>query len=198
MLPTLDDFLASGARWNGEHHGVHYELSWHGRSEYQESGIWCWYIIVTDEQFYPEEWTLLRLKKQDRELNGSWHRFWSYEDFPDVDPHGGWTFGEQETYLGKDGKKHEKVKVGCDYAHSWDRDGGYWHGRADIERDVKASIEKLLKLFPRRRVRCAYSGKWDDADKFFTTNAGWQVHVDSEAKAAEMHHNWRRAERVQA
>src|SRR5688500_15617937 len=114
MKPTYDELLKAGAQWHGTHQGIRYELSWHGASEYTPEGTWCWYIIVCDEQFYPEDWAKLRLERQDKEWNGKWRRHWAYETFPDVDPHGEWTFGEQTTYLGGDGKEHEQVKVGCD------------------------------------------------------------------------------------
>ena len=171
-VPSQDDFLSCCAKWYGKHEGIQYELSWHGRSDYSPAGTWCWYILLPEEQFYPEEWATLRLERQDRESYGSWRRHWSYDNFPDADPHGGWTFGEQYTYLGRDGKEYERVKVGCDYAHSWDRDDGYWRGKGEIERDVKRSIEVLLKMYPRRRLQCGYSGKWGNADEFYTSANG--------------------------
>lgn len=191
MKPTLDQFLKCGARWHGEHLGISYELSWHGCSEYNPDGTWCWYIFVTSEQFYPDDWAKLRLEQKDSEFAGSWRSHWSYETFPDCDPHGEWTFGEMNSYLGRDGNKHERVKVGCDYAHSFDRDGGYWEGHDDVERDVKRSIGKFVAMFPTRRVKCAYSGKYDDPDKFYETNAGWFVHLSCEEKAPD-HFNWQR------
>lgn len=191
MKPSLEQFLASSARWNGEHLGISYELSWHGRSEFSPEGTWCWYLVLFQEQFYPEDWKRLRLERQDAESFGSWRRLYRYENFPDCDPHGEWTFGEMATYLGRDGTEYERIKVGCDYAHSFDRDGGYWEGHPDVKRDVERSIEKFLKMFPNRKVKCAYSGKWDDADKFFETNAGFKVHVSYEGKTFD-HPNWQR------
>ena len=60
-----------------------------------------------------------------------------------------------------------------------------------MKRDVERSIEKLIGMFPNRRVKCAYSGIYDDADKFFETNAGWLVHVSHEGKTFD-HANWQR------
>lgn len=177
MIPSNDDFLASSARWDGKHRGIQYQLNWHGRSEYSPQGTWCWYIIVTDEQFYPEDWQRLRLEREDRQFSGggNWHRHWDYYKFPDVEPHGEWTFGEMRTYLGRDGKEHEWVKVGCDYAHAFDRDGGYWEGRADVERDVKRSIDLLVEMFPNRREQCAYTGRFGDSSEFYTARNGARV-----------------------
>src|SRR6185437_1078757 len=153
-------------------------------------GIWCWYILLVEEQFYPDDWAALRLERQDSDSLGSWRRHWSYENFPDAEPHGGWTFGEQYIYLGRDGKEYERVKVGCDYAHSWDRDEGYWQGKSDIERDVKRSIETLLKMYPRRRVQCAYTGMWGEPDEFYTSANGPVLKSKEEKLRADGWANW--------
>ena len=147
-------------------------------SDYSRQGAWCYYLMLRQEQFYPADWDRLRLKKEDKQLGGlSWHRHWTYDDFPDLDAHGGWTYGELTVYLGKDGQEYEHVKVGCDYAHLWDQEAGYWQGRADVEKDAKHSIELLCAMFPRRRERCGYSGKWDDPEKFYTARNGTRIHV---------------------
>lgn len=179
MKPTLDDFLKGAARWRGYHNGIAYELSWHGLSDYNPDGTWCYYLHLYGEQFYAEDWAQLRLESEDREFAGSMHRHWRYDSFPDLDPHGGWTFGEMDKYLSRDGKEYEHVKVGCDYNHLWDRESGYWQGREAVEQDAKRSIDLLCKMFPRRRVRCDYSGRYDDAENFYTARNGSTVHKDS-------------------
>lgn len=179
--PTLDDFLDSTARWGGSHQGIAYELSWHGRSDYSSEGTWCYYLLVTSQQFYPEDWARLRLAHEDKQFAHSWRRHFDYDNFPDLDAHGGWTFGEMETYLAKDGKEHERVKLGCDYAHLFDREGGYYEGREEVERDAKRSIDLLIAMFPRRRLRCDYSGMFDDAEQFYTAKNGKTVHKSKQA-----------------
>lgn len=192
MVPTKEDFLSAACRWQGEHQGIGYELSWHGLSDYNQQGTWCWYILLSSEQFYHDDWVKLRLEKEDKQYfaGGSWHRHWRYDDFPDVEAHGGWTFGEMHIALGRDGKEHEHVKVGCDYAHAWDHDGGFWQGKPEIERDAKHSIDLLCAMFPRRRPRCAYSGIFDDADQFYTARNGRLIHKSQEEKLKETE-GWR-------
>lgn len=184
MIPSHEDFLAASCKWHGEHKGIRYELNWHGRSDYSPQGTWCWYIMVTSEQFYTEDWLKLRLDKKDAQMfgGGSWHRHWSYDSFPDLDAHGGWTWGEQSTYLGRDGKEHEHVKVGCDYQHLWDRERGYPDSRSSVEFDVKQSIDKLVAMFPKRRERCGYSGMHDDSEQFYTAKNGARVHKSQQDK----------------
>jgi len=182
MIPTLKDFMEAGCRWFGEHEGIRYELSWHGCSDYNPQGTWCYYLHLTDEQFYPEDWAKLRLEHEDKEFYDSWCRHYSYDEFPDLDAHSGWTFGEMSLHLGRDGKEHEHVKVGCDYAHLWDRESDFPDGRASVERDAKHSIDLLIKMFPRRRWRCGYSGRWDDEDQFYIARNGRRVHKSQEEK----------------
>lgn len=182
MTPTIEDFLSGSCRWRGEHQGIAYELSWHGRSEYSPQGTWCWYLLLSDEQFYQDDWAKLRLDRQDKDMFGSWHRHWNYENFPDLQANGGWTYGEMSSRLGRDGKEHEHVKIGCDYAHLWDRETDYRHRRADIERDARHSIDLLVTLFSRRRERCAYSGEYDDSNQFYTARNGLRVHKANEEK----------------
>ena len=183
--PSLNDFIKSSARWHGTHLGIAYQIAWWGSTTYQPHGTWNWYILVNDEQFYSDDWDKLRLKKQDQNHGVSWYRHWSYEDFPDLNAHGGWTFGELKTYLGRDGKEHELVKVGCDYNHAFDRDMGYSDDFNSVERDVKRSIELLAEMFPRCRLKCAYSGKYGDAEEFYTATNGLTIHKSNLDKIKE-------------
>lgn len=192
--PKHSDFLDAACKWRGEHQGIAYELSWHGRSEYNPQGTWCWYILLTQEQFYADDWAKLRLPREDKQLIGSWHRHWDYDTFPDVKPHGGWTFGEMSVALGRDGKEYEHVKVGCDYAHAFDRDGGYYEGREQVERDVKRSIDLLVEMFPRRRERCGYTGQYDDPEQFYTARNGSRVHKSQADKFSDGWEAWRPAD----
>lgn len=196
MKPTYDDLLSSAAQWRGEHNGIAYLLSWHGRSDYSPEGTWCYYLLPNSQQFYPEDWAKLRLNREDKQYfgEGSWHRHYDYDSFPDLDAHGGWTFGEMQTYLGKDGQEYEQVKVGCDYAHLWDRECGFAHGKSAIEHDAKKSIDLLCEMFPRRRQRCGYSGLFGDPEEFYTARNGAIVHKSYADKFEDGWAAWRPAE----
>lgn len=178
MIPSQADFLECAARWRGEHHGIAYELSWHGRSEYSPQGTWCYYLLLNEQKFSPEDWKRLRLAREDKQFfaGQNWHRHYDYDAFPDLEAHGGWTYGEMTVFLGKDGKEYEQVKVGCDYAHSWDRDMDFPECRAIVESDAKRSIDLLIEMFPNRRERCGYCGMYDESDKFYTAINGARVH----------------------
>lgn len=147
---------------------------------------------MTEQQFYPEDWKRLRLDHEDRQFcdDGPFHRLYNYDAFPYLKANGGWTWGERSTYLGRDGKEYEAVEVGCDYAHLWDHDGGYWQGKDDIERDAKRSIDLLIEMFPKRRRRCAYSGTWDDPENFYEARNGNLVHVTYRDKFNRDDNGW--------
>ena len=196
MKPTLDDFLTGSARWMGEHQSIRYELSWHGLSDYNSEGTWCYYLHLYEEVFYPADWAKLRLEREDKQFANSWHRHFNYDAFPDVEPHCGWTFGEMDIYLGKDGKDYEHVKVGCDYAHLWDRESGYWQGKNEVERDAKRSIDLLCEMFPRRRQRCGYSGRYGDPEDYYKARNGAMVHKDFADKFDDGWAAWRPADLV--
>jgi hypothetical protein len=188
-IPTYIEFQESAATWRGEFEGVSYELSWHSKSEYMDQGIWCWYLILFEEQFLLEDWKKLLLEKQDREFAGSWRRHWAYENFPDLGYE--WTFGEVRTHLCRDRVERNTVKVGIDHGHSWDRDNGYYEGKSYMEMEAKDAIKKFNSLFPNQNKKCAWSGIYDTPDKLFETNAGWLVHVSMENKLPD-HINWKR------
>lgn len=196
--PDLKDFLDSAAKWRGSHRGIAYELSWHGRSDYSPQGTWCYYIHINSEEFYADDWARLRLEREDKEFAGSWRRHYNYDAFPDLEAHCGWTFGEMSTYLGRDGTEYEQVKVGCDYAHLYDRESDFWHGRTDVERDAKRSIDLLCEMFPKRRLRCSYSGRYDDADQFYTARNGNIVHKSQQDKFDDGWAAWRPADEAAA
>lgn len=153
MIPTAEDFIKSSARWSGEHQGVSYEISWHGCSEYNPNGTWCYYIMLTSEQFNNEDWRKLALRSKVIEFGGVFRVHWSYENFPDLDEHGGWTFGEMRSYLGRDGKRYKYLKVGCDYAHLYDQECGNPYTLSYVEDEAKHSIDILVKMFPNMKPR---------------------------------------------
>lgn len=48
----------------------------------------------------------------------------------------------------------------------------YPHTKDSVEHDAKHSIDLLIEEFPRRWLRCAYSGKCDDPEIFYTAANG--------------------------
>lgn len=187
-LPTHEEYLKSAAVWRGEHNGVSYSLSHHGVSDYSPDGTWCFYIHLTEEIFLsPESFAAFDREPEVKKMGGleSYYETYDYWSVPDHGFHGGITFYERTTYVGKfDGLPKKALKIGCDYAHSWDRDGGYWEGKNDVERDAKRLIEKLVIDYP-VKARCGYSGVLDEPGAFYTARNGSRVHRSQADKFSE-------------
>lgn len=184
-LPTYEQYRSGATTWKRDHLGVGYTLSHHGVSEYSPTGTWCFYIHLLEEQFVtPEDFARFDREPEIKEFAGSYREYYPYEDVPDYGFHGGITWYSRDLYVGRDGCRYKALKIGCDYAHSWDRDGGYWQGLDDVERDARGLIEKLVAAVPLKE-RCAYSGRYDLPEQFYTARNGCRVHVSQRDKFSE-------------
>lgn len=186
MIPTYKELQESCASWKGTYKNIQYEIKWWGKSEYQPSGIWNWYIKVNNEQFRPEDWVQLRLERSISKLQGLHWENWDYDNFPNIEAHGGLTYGKMSTYVNRDGKECELVEVGCDYNHYHDEECEYPYTLESVTSDVRNSIDKLLEIFPNMLSRCAYSGMYGEPEEFYTAVNGVQVH---KSKLAEIGKN---------
>lgn len=178
MLPTLEDYLKSAARWNLTHQNVKIEISHHGVSEYSPAGTWCYYLLIDQRMFQrPEDWALFDFPVETKQWTTSFHQHYPYERCPDLNWHGEATFGERnEAICNKTGKPYSWVKIGCDYAHLWDRERGFPDDLASVTADAKRSAEVLCQRYPQNE-RCGYSGLIDHPDRFYTAKNGARVHV---------------------
>lgn len=180
MTPDYKTLLRGATIWRAEHRQIAITLSHHGYrdgSEYEGAesnpGTWCYYLHLTEQMFRSEDWAKLWLPE---DIN-DWGISHDYYSLPDIDFHGGCTFYETGTGWDKTNKrKIGAIKVGCDYAHQWDREGGYWQDYDAVLRDAKHSVDVLCETFPNRLTRCGYSNIWDEADAFYTAINGATVH----------------------
>lgn len=184
-LPTLEQLRQGATTWKRERHGVGYTLSHHGVSSYSPEGTWCFYIHLLEEQFVSaDQFAMFDREPEVREWAGSHREHYPYDDVPDFGFHGGITWYSRETYVARDGRRMKALKIGCDYAHAWDRDGGYWQGLDDVEADAKALIDRLVREV-RIKERCSYSGQYDVPEQFYTARNGCRVHVSQATKFSE-------------
>lgn len=178
-IPTLEQYRKSGASWSGEHRGVGYKLSHHGISDYSPEGTWCYYLFLRPDMFQRAEDFALFDKPAEVKPSPGTDKFWETHDYdaiPDLDFHGGVTWYSKEPYMDRfTGERRECLKIGCDYAHAWDRDEGYWQGLEDVERDAKHSIDILVDQFPMNE-RCRWSGIMAVPEEFYTAVNGAKVH----------------------
>lgn len=184
-LPTLEELRQGATTWKREHKGVGYSLSHHGVSDYSPQGTWCFYIHLLEPQFQSaEDFAKFNREPEVKEFAGSYRESYPYDDVPDYGFHGGITWYSRETYIDRDGLSRKALKIGCDYAHLWDREGGYWQGMDAVDADAKRLIDALVAEVP-LKVRCAYSGKLDMPDQFYTARNGARVHVSERGRFSE-------------
>lgn len=186
MLPTYEEMLKGCVRWSSRYKDVGIELTFHGYyPEHGMKGIWCYYLVLNEEMFYEDDWKKLVMPVREDDP-----RFHNYYEFPDVDFHAGITFYEITSHTAKDGRSISVIKAGCDYGHLWDEERGYPDNYDSVLFDAKRSVSKLLELFPNRRMRCAWSGKWDEPDMFYESANG-NVHKSFLEKMKESNYpNW--------
>lgn len=188
MLPSLSDYLSSAARWHDTHRNVRFEVSHHGVSEYSPEGTWCFYIFLHEELFQrPEDWALFNLPEERREWAGKIRSHFPYDSIPELLWHGGITFGERTVCVLPDGRDSFMLKLGCDYGHLWDREAGFPGNLVSVKRDAIRLIDDFATRFP-VKTRCAYSGKWDTPENFYTARNGALVHRSTNVSGA--HANW--------
>jgi hypothetical protein len=188
MIPSYEEYRSGHTTWKGEHRGISYSLAHWGISSYQRYGIWNYYIHLLEEQFVnPDDFAKFNLEQEIYEFAGSKRAHYPYDNLPDVELYGGITFYSKDTYINREGKTKTAVKFGCDYNHGWDREQGYPQDKAWVERDAKHSIDVLLDGYNFIwKERCAWSGKWDISENFYTAKNGSRVH---KSKAAEHANN---------
>lgn len=187
-LPTLDEYRSGATTWKRDHKGIGYTLSHHGVSDYSPQGTWCFYIHLLEEQFQrAEDFALFDRDPEVREFPAGYFReHYPYDDVPDHGFHGGITWYSRDTYVGRDGKSYKALKIGCDYGHSWDRDGGYWQGLDDVAADAERLIDALVATVPFKE-RCGYSGRYDMPSEFYTARNGTRVHNSQASEFSDDH-----------
>ena len=163
-FPITPDMSLSN---RGEHFDIAYSISNHGRRKWEHGdtyrphgGTWCYYVYINEMMLSPEEFEEFWLPKAEGNSwlkRGKW-QFASYDYYKprwsDAEWHGGVTYYSKEN--GHDGDPRG-VKIGCDFAHSWDDGHSFYYG--GVERECRRTIDRLREMYKFFR-RCAYSGVW--------------------------------------
>lgn len=145
MTPTHETLLTGVTTWFRRYRGLGLEVKFWGASEIPP-GVWNAYIICRQPQFAKKDW---RKMTQTRTFFGS-HVSHDYDSGPwqNIDFHGGATFGELTKYYATEGREHQMVKVGCDYAHLWDKERGNPETLETVFAELERSADRLLELHP--------------------------------------------------
>jgi len=177
MKPELKDYQSGATTWKREYKGIMYTLSHNGISDYRPEGTWCFYIHLNDNLFInPDDFKLFDREPEKKERSfGSYGETYDYHSVPDYGFHGGITYYSTDSFMDKNGEQRKSLKIGCDYAHLWDEEGGYWQGLNDVDHDAKILIDELVSHHP-VKLRCQYSGLIDVPDNFYKARNGNMVH----------------------
>lgn len=197
--PTYAELLTGHTEWVRKHNGVRYLVSFHGHRTGEEyagaepqPGTWCWYLLIP-EQMYPHRWDDFAVVPKVSTGEPVFHYDSEPEAFDDLPFHGGITWSSNEPYRDrKSGKVWAQSKIGCDYNHLWDREGGYYHTFQMVCEDAEKCVEAFLKKHPDHLVQSDYSSVWDTPDRFYTAVNGRRVHVDEESKISADWTGWQR------
>jgi len=176
--PTFEQYQKGATSWKREHKNIAYRLSHHGISEYSPQGTWCFYIYIRENMFLNyDDFNLFYRALEICEMgSGTYWETHDYGSVPDYGFHSGITWYEINYGIDKfTGKPIKVLEIGCDYAHLWDRESGYWQGLDDVDADAKRLIDKLVEAHPLKSV-CGYSGKLGNPEEFYTAKNGRTVH----------------------
>lgn len=145
----------------GHYRGVKFRVILHSVGRYYSEGIWCYYIYVDQRGFLnPADWLEWNLRAENKNWGSenqqiSSYVHFPYDDLPDIDLHGGPTFGDRIDYTSEAGT-YSVVIVGCDYGHYFDAlDGQSKDSVRNLDtiiKDAHNSIDKLCEMHPQREV----------------------------------------------
>lgn len=146
MKPTLEEYRTSNAKWHGVHLGIPYEIIHWGISDFLPEGTWNSYIYLRSANFVnQEDFEKFNLPLQEYEFGDKKRKYHNYHDLPDYGWHGGLTYYSKTWETDEQGITRTVIKIGDDYAHSFDRDMGYGNGLREVKRNVIRVIEEMAK-----------------------------------------------------
>ena len=145
--------------WTGEYKGIKFEIvNW----KLGDFLCWNYYLCLPIEQIPIEYHKYFILPGKYRKLcpDGQAHLMYNYNGaayISDLDWHGDITFYEKQ----RDSEgKIIGVKLGCDYAHHFDKQVNYSYNIDYVLMETKQTINKLHVLIPNLKVRCQWNGNY--------------------------------------
>lgn len=120
-------------------------------------GTWCYYVVISEAQLESSDFAEFWLPAVVTPHKSGWPRVhfdYYAARFAQAEWHGGVTFYEQG---GGQYGEQRYVKIGCDFAHSWDEGITFDYSR--VEYEAKETIEQLTNMYDFKR-RCPYFGTY--------------------------------------
>ena len=139
--------------WKGDYRGIRFEINQvHGH----EDKWWTYYLHLIRNRMQSDDFELFNVRARGNSINSK--LYYPTEKIDSLlDFHGGCTYCEKEK-----GLRHNLIKVGCDYHHSWDEENEY--RLDDIVYDVKKIIDEFLEKYSYKRW-CGTCGSIEDIKK---------------------------------
>lgn len=139
-------------QWKGEYRGVLISILQHGEDQGFPHGVWCGYLHLTSEK--NPEIKDLRGKSNPLEFAGRVRdRMDHHKFFDTLHFHGGVTFYEETLTLGGT----IRIKIGMDYAHTYDcDDGSIYPGEkdeADVLGDLCEIVDRYREVYPEKESK---------------------------------------------
>ena len=149
--------------WNFTYRGIACEIVHWGidkNSEYFRNGTWNGYLYINRKQL-PRDFRKLLCKENKYKGFGN-RKHWDYYKVDKYfDFHGEITY--YELLLDEFTGKSTGIKVGDDYAHSFD--SGMTYDENDIKRNLEKCVDAFIKNFPNYKIWDGKDGKYKTPNK---------------------------------
>lgn len=134
-------------KWVQIYKNVQITICHHKPSSNDGKGVWTYYLSFHERQFTLEQFNKLWLKPI-REATQTKRVMYNYDvhPFTELELHGGITFYEKSG--GTESSPIRVVKIGCDYNHLWDREGGYSDDLESVWGDAVNSVDLFVDKYP--------------------------------------------------
>ena len=165
-------------KYNGTWRGINFEIvNWDRwidnkeKTEFFHQPHWNYYIFLhlaaIPDKYNPDSFWLEDIIEEMTEGSGKYwtlHRYYEHHIIGIIPLHGGITWYSKETQL--EPKCNRVIKIGCDYAHLYDReqfDRGHVIKFNEVLKDVLESIDVIREeIMPDYKYHCKVVGSWWD------------------------------------
>lgn len=143
---SMEEKLKHKDVWTFRYRGINCEIiHWYFDSQMSEivDGVWNAYMYINEGNL-PESFKRLLPRSRVSTLPSK-RRFWNSWNMESMfDMHGGVTLYQiqRDEFTGK----KTGIKIGCDYAHSFD--DGIRYDVGEVARELKKSVDSLFEKFP--------------------------------------------------
>lgn len=146
LFSATDMNEVSCLQWQGAYKRVNWFIKNWGVDDRQPSGIFCSYFYINSQCFRtPEALAPWNIDYEASNFLGIQRLRLPYDRLPDIDFHGGITFGERHRHW--EDPDAFILEVGCDYNHVWDKDANHPATLYTVKSDICIAITNFLAAY---------------------------------------------------